>query len=253
MAPRGLEDRVKELTQRRPNTGRDYFAFTILADDQGDVRWSSYSRPAGWADPGGQIELRAASLVRADTLVRFWTDIGESFVVVDEAGDMVIFLLLGGNALVERRVAESFTPEFIKPQPVAQNGLGGLEHMESLPKSSFNKVPTQAERVRILKRDGFRCRVCGRWPADDADLELHVHHLRPWARGGVTDDANLISLCQTCHNGPDPHQERRLFDLLAPSRRTVDVVQSRKDYWDGVRRYREKIVRDYSARAWPSE
>jgi hypothetical protein len=191
--------------------------------------------------------------VPADTLVRFWTDVGESFLVVDEAGDMEIFLLLGGNALVERKVAESFTPEFIKPQPVAQNGFGGLEHIELLPQSSYTKAPTQAERLRALKRDGFRCRVCGRWPAGDADLELHVHHLRPWAGGGVTDDANLITLCRTCHDGPDPYQERRRFDLLAPPRRAVDVVQSREDYWDGVRRYRETIVRSYSAKAWPSE
>lgn len=44
----------------------------------------------------------------------------------------------------------------------------------------------------VLRRDGFRCRVCG-----EVDRELLVgHHRRP----GVNAMAHLITLCRCCHN-----------------------------------------------------
>lgn len=48
-------------------------------------------------------------------------------------------------------------------------------------------------RRRILERDGYRCRACGR-PG-----RLEVDHVVPVSRGGGDDPANLQALCRTCH------------------------------------------------------
>ncbi len=54
-------------------------------------------------------------------------------------------------------------------------------------------------RVEILRRDGFKCRMCGA-TADDG-VTLHVDHILPVSRGGLTTHQNLQALCKSCNLG----------------------------------------------------
>ena len=54
-------------------------------------------------------------------------------------------------------------------------------------------------RYDVMKRDGFKCRICGRG-ADDG-VKLHVDHIRPIAQGGKTEMSNLRTLCSECNLG----------------------------------------------------
>ena len=56
-------------------------------------------------------------------------------------------------------------------------------------------------RFDVLKRDHFRCVVCGRSPATVLGLVLHVDHVVPWSKGGKTVIENLRSACQDCNIG----------------------------------------------------
>ena len=56
-------------------------------------------------------------------------------------------------------------------------------------------------RYQVLRRDDFRCVKCGRSPATDRGVQLHVDHIRSWANGGETMLANLQSLCSECNLG----------------------------------------------------
>lgn len=87
--------------------------------------------------------------------------------------------------------------------------------------------------MKVLKRDKNRCRICGRSPSDYEDVVLHVHHTRPWGKRGVTDINNLITLCHTCHNGLDPHEDQSLKTLLRqPENSDLFLAQ-------GMARYRK--------------
>jgi 5-methylcytosine-specific restriction endonuclease McrA len=55
-------------------------------------------------------------------------------------------------------------------------------------------------RFRVLARDDFRCRYCGR-PAASPDVVLHVDHVVPRAAGGGDDPANLVTACADCNLG----------------------------------------------------
>lgn len=55
-----------------------------------------------------------------------------------------------------------------------------------------------SDRFRILQRDRFRCQYCGRAAPD---VDLHVDHVVPVARGGGNDDENLVTACQECNLG----------------------------------------------------
>ncbi|MDR0910353.1 MAG: HNH endonuclease [Spirochaetaceae bacterium] len=56
-------------------------------------------------------------------------------------------------------------------------------------------------RYKILKRDNFRCSICGRSPATTLGLELHVDHIIPFSKSGKTVESNLRTLCSDCNIG----------------------------------------------------
>lgn len=77
------------------------------------------------------------------------------------------------------------------------------------PKSSqepINKHRTKREvndrlRFRIMRRDNFKCQYCGKSPAIDPKIILHVDHIKPWSKGGETIFENLRTLCSNCNIG----------------------------------------------------
>lgn len=51
----------------------------------------------------------------------------------------------------------------------------------------------QAERTKVLKRDGWKCRHC------KSAEKIEVHHLKPRSLGGPHENWNLVTLCAVCH------------------------------------------------------
>ena len=241
-----LKERIAEITKRSPKHGRDYYFVRILGKSNGDLEWYCYSHWVGFADEERRIELREASIVNAEGMCNRLRDIGESCAVVDDLGDMELFFLIGGNALVEKGIGELTIKKWLDPRPVAQSGARGFACVESLPKGAFNKAPTSKQRMQVLKRDDYRCKICGRRPTDYVDVQLHVHHIRPWAKGGLTEGRNLITLCHTCHKGLEPHFDPDVFELLEPDGKHAKIAKKVSEYWQGVKFYREKVVREYS-------
>ncbi len=71
------------------------------------------------------------------------------------------------------------------------------------------KLLSPSLRYDILKRDGFRCVICGRTAEDD--VKLHVDHIIPVSKGGKTVPENLRTLCDSCNLGKsDKYDENGL-------------------------------------------
>jgi hypothetical protein len=56
-------------------------------------------------------------------------------------------------------------------------------------------------RYQVLKRDNFKCVRCGRTPAKDIGVELHIDHKIPYSKGGKTELENLQAMCSDCNLG----------------------------------------------------
>jgi len=56
-------------------------------------------------------------------------------------------------------------------------------------------------RFMVMRRDNFKCRICGKSPATDSKIILHVDHIKAWANGGETVIDNLQTLCSDCNIG----------------------------------------------------
>jgi hypothetical protein len=53
----------------------------------------------------------------------------------------------------------------------------------------------------VMRQDNFKCRLCGKSPAKDPEIELEVDHIVPVSRGGETVMENLQTLCTYCNIG----------------------------------------------------
>jgi hypothetical protein len=53
----------------------------------------------------------------------------------------------------------------------------------------------------VMRRDNFKCRICGKSPAKNPEVELHVDHIKAWTKGGETTFENLQTLCSVCNIG----------------------------------------------------
>lgn len=87
----------------------------------------------------------------------------------------------------------------------SMNGGGG-ERKESAylyTDSETRKLRRQINiktRFFVFNRDGFKCQFCGR-TAQEEGVKLHVDHIKPFSRGGLTEISNLQTLCSDCNLG----------------------------------------------------
>ena len=175
-----------------------------------------------------------------------WEELKLPFVFVHSYEDYYVFLLMGGNALVEKTIAEDRLSDVLNPIAVARTGFVGFKPLGALPPVALNKAPTPKLRMEVLTRDNRRCRVCGRKPDDDVDLELHVHYIRPSGNGGLSEAENLITLCDTCHIGLDPHEDWSLFNYLSDPPNSL-AEKLRRELADGMTRYRKIAQQAYDS------
>lgn len=78
-----------------------------------------------------------------------------------------------------------------------------IKNLEIEPSTQHKTTRGVNERLRfiIMRRDNFKCKNCGRSPATDPTIILHVDHVEAWANGGETVLENLQTLCSKCNIG----------------------------------------------------
>ncbi len=187
------------------------------------TNWSSFH------DENPSIELREPSLIIPNIAIQLFKDIKEPLLVINDDKDFVLFMnFFGGNGLITKNICEKYLSEIIKPQKNIKTYYGGYHNIESITKNKFNRAANPKLRMKILKRDNFRCKVCGSSPQNNEHVELHLHHITPHSVGGLTEEKNLITLCHTCHKGLDPHLEYSLYSLINVG--LLSDFDSKEDY-----------------------
>jgi hypothetical protein len=214
--------------------GREYYAFTLAADPDGKPYMSCESEWTGPHPDQKGWEMRAPSLVNPNAYELAYGRGG--YLVVEGPSQLAVWFAYGGVALIEAETAREYLAQDLEPAPSVHDPLGAYRDPATLKGEALRAHPTPKLRMEILKRDHHRCRICGRSADDALDLRLHVHHVRPRALGGLTEPQNLITLCQTCHEGLDPHYEFSLILKAAPLR-----MPDRADEVASFKRYREAI------------
>ena len=82
-----------------------------------------------------------------------------------------------------------------------QNRLISPDIVDTTKKTRRKRNVPLRLRLDILKRDNFRCVFCGRSPATEVGVVLHLDHITPFSKGGDTVFDNLQTLCERCNLG----------------------------------------------------
>ena len=235
---KSLLDIIKEMNQI-PEEGQ-FYAITLLASSDDKIQWNFQSHFVRYSEDRRR-EVRAPSLVKPDIMARKWKTIEQTAVVVRDEQSMLVFWHIGGNALVEKGMAESMLPNLFELNESVQEGFKpGFRSVRDLPQQLFKRAPRPKVRMQVLNRDQRRCRICGNRPDNDVHVELHLHHVRPFGDGGLTVPENLITLCHTCHKGLDPHEDPDLSARMAQEY-SGSIKEALQEYSEGVNNYRRLI------------
>ena len=79
------------------------------------------------------------------------------------------------------------------------DGLIAQKSDYEMHKEYQRKLMTDSLRYDVLRRDRFKCAICGATASDGAKLE--VDHIIPISKGGKTQLSNLQTLCKSCNRG----------------------------------------------------
>lgn len=137
--------------------------------------WTHYGRPPTFREMG-----RAPSTVKGKAYQRFgtWIEALEAFV----------------------SRTNSDTPEPRDKSEKRPDPRRAAKRVAVIPPEACRDIKLGL-RFQILRRDYFKCTLCGNSPATDPQCRLHVDHVVPHSKGGKTVPANLRALCDRCNLG----------------------------------------------------
>jgi len=99
------------------------------------------------------------------------------------------------------KALEKFVAYMNKEENVSsEKGIQNLQ-IGPLTKHKTSRGINWRLRFLIMRRDNFKCKNCGRSPATDPSIILHVDHIKAWANRGETILDNLQTLCSKCNIG----------------------------------------------------
>lgn len=94
--------------------------------------------------------------------------------------------------------------EYVFAEKPPKSNNNKTQHIKEIKTKSHHltsRDPNLRLKFLVMKRDNFKCCMCGRSPATTPGLELHIDHIIPWSKGGETVIDNLHTLCSDCNLG----------------------------------------------------
>lgn len=100
--------------------------------------------------------------------------------------------------------------------------------------------PSAAVRIRVMKRDRFRCTYCG---TAGTDVELEVDHIIPVAKGGSHHMSNLTTACRACNQSKgDRDAPKKSGDTKWPTHSQGLVGLFVLTFKDGRMQYQGRVI-----------
>lgn len=132
------------------------------------------------------------------TLERFIEYVNKEETTTEDENSILIKEGILPQATIIEYPNEKLVSESVDKKPLAKRAKSSQE--------PTNKHRTKREvndrlRFRVMRRDNFKCQYCGRSPATDPKIILHVDHIIPWSKDGETTFENLRTLCSNCNIG----------------------------------------------------
>lgn len=228
-------DEFNRLISQVPIEGNHYYQVSRFADQEDKIKYAVYSHWAGWADQDERHEIREPSFIKPELAIQQFNGRNEPLLVINNENDLIVYIsFLGGHSIIAEHLADTYLSNILKPVTTLYTYDKGHLKVTDIPEQMFNRAANAKLRMQILNRDNRRCKICGASPKNNEHVELHLHHIIPYADGGLTNENNLITLCHTCHKGLEPHTDYSLFNHIDVN--MLSGVKSTEDYITRIKR-----------------
>lgn len=241
----------RSYREREPDPTKHWYALCRTATANGSLRAGGQTEFVDYSKVRPFRERRRASYVKPATWRKSMSDLREVPITVDDKRSMLVWLLLGGEALVESSFARKHFPESLEPHECGRiAGDLGWHSTENMDSTVLRHAPSAKVRVEVLVRDNRRCRLCGRSPDEDTHAFLEAHHGVPWGdrHSGLTVKENLFTFCNSCHKGISNGLEAVSLSAIGVSD-FAGADSFRQDYFAEVFNYRKLILQAMRGRA----
>ena len=140
--------------------------------------------------------VKAPFLIRRFCAERLAKELGFDSFIFDEVNyPTFIFRYVspGGNSNVQYPL--------VLDMPMQERFIAYLDTCVKHDKSAKHQraLMTPAQRHHILDRDNHTCKLCGNSTVSEPNLLLEIDHIIPVAKGGLTSEDNLQTLCWKCN------------------------------------------------------
>jgi len=116
-------------------------------------------------------------------------------------------------------MAKGYTEKAVRDKMGFKNG----RHLNGLMWEKVRGDVKPSTRWKVLKRDNFRCVLCG---ADATDRKLHIDHKIPVCLGGESKIDNLRVLCDACNIGRNTDLKRNNVDFAQLNKKSLHTTNS---------------------------
>src|SRR5687768_3047939 len=106
--------------EREPDPSKDWYAFCRTLTSDGKLSIGSQTEFIGYTDERPFREQRQASCVRPDIWRKHMSELRELPLTAEDNSSFLAWLILGGEALVEKSVARRTMAESLKPHEVGR-------------------------------------------------------------------------------------------------------------------------------------
>lgn len=89
-------------------------------------------------------------------------------------------------------------PQCSNPKNLILENVTHHFQVPSLPKIKYRTINAPLK-LKIFKRDNFKCKNCNKSPATHPECQLQIDHIIPFSKGGLNHFNNLQTLCQRCN------------------------------------------------------
>jgi hypothetical protein len=201
------EDLIADLRRVATLLGRDT---VTIAEQNEHGRFHSTThrrRFKGWKEAldlaglqhGKRVNIPEEELL--EHIEELWVRLGRQPHYSDLRGDGTF----GGTTYTRRfgswrKALEAFVA-FVNSEDGMLERSAEETSVEYRPVKQGNRDINWRLRFIVMRRDNFKCKVCGRTPATDPSVTLDVDHIKAWSKCGPTILENLQTLCTKCNIG----------------------------------------------------
>ncbi|MCB0540030.1 MAG: HNH endonuclease [Chitinophagales bacterium] len=117
--------------------------------------------------------------------------------------DFLVVSILKGHFMANKGYEIELFPSFKNISSEFKSLETNIETTKELPsvikdQRAKRAIPLSL-RFKVLHRDKSTCLICGKTPKDG--IKLHIDHITPHSKGGLTVFNNLRTLCNECNIG----------------------------------------------------